>query len=293
MKLTEAKLKALIIETMEEESESLSPEEINNLLEIAESDPEHGVFILESMLDEISEEQLEQIKSKLARTTWRKGLLEAALRFMFLDKEYPDEYEKHEPEKMDSLLNSMSIKNTSLARELLEKYDIYHDVIRDTGRIEIGEIVGYRDDVFFAIRRFFDLELDRQRYSFYLHKHETKPNGMVIEEGHISKKSYQGEERELRVNIEFAYVTNADSGERNMEILTLEASTSHEDHHKRTRAIFDAGHGGRNSKRSKGDVSYFIRFGIYSGRQDMRGTTSSVQVPILIENTFSESGWRL
>tara|TARA_Y100000593_G_C4299254_1_gene332453 strand:- start:336 stop:1250 length:915 start_codon:yes stop_codon:yes gene_type:complete len=304
MKLTEAKLKKLILEMIDkddntivepepEEPEGLSETEIDNLLEIAEADPEHGVFILESMLSEISEEQLEQIKSKLVRPLWRKGMLEAALRFMFSDKEHPGYYESHEPEKLNSPLNSMRLKNSDIARELLEKYEIYYDVMRDSNRIEIGDIVGYRDDIFYQIKRFFDLELDKQRYTFIVTKFETKSNGMVIEEGHISKKSYKGDTRELRVEVDFAYLTYPDSDERKMEKLDLKVTTTHEKYQRRTVATFGAGHGGPYNERRKGDVGYYIRFGLYAGKQDHGGTTSSVQVPILIENTFSEAGWRL
>ena len=292
MNLTESKLKELILEMMEDEEEYLPQEELDNLISISESDPEHGEFMLESLLEMISEEQLEQIKSKLIPAFYRKGMLEAVLRFMFLDKEYPY-YEQHEPEKMDSPLNSMRLKNSDVARELLEKYKVHYDVNRDVGKIEIGEIVGYRDDVFWAIKRFFDLELDKNQYSFYLHKLETKSSGMVIEEGHISKKSYQGDEKELHVEIDFAYITYPGSDERKMEKLQLTATTRHEEHRRRTRAVFRAGYGGPNNKRKKGDVAYYIRFGDFSGRDDLSGTTYSVQVPILIENAFFEYGWKL
>ena len=206
MKLTEAKLKKLILEAMEEEI-TIDQEELDNLADLINSgEPEMALHIYESLFDGLSREQRDQIKYPLANALYKNNQIEDALWVLFPKGVENNEFEMDEysERKMNSVAPyiRLGLSVGEYVKEF-EKAGIPtsdHDM-RVTGRLLIGDLATRRREVLSMASEVFGIDFSEDlRWSIYIS--DTRRNRI---KGHINRRAFQGEGAHPYVQIDFEF----------------------------------------------------------------------------------------
>jgi len=205
MKLTEIALKALILEALEDEEESFSidQEEIDNLINVAESAPEMALDLYQSLIDDLSEEQQNQIKYVLANALYKGGSPRGALEVLF-----PEE-QLYEPLDiinwdMDSVqvYPSRPLFTDDMMKELQKaEIPVGNEDIGYTGRLTVGEVVNFRQEILSMATQTFGMDFSvPNRWELFIHE-----DTLGVRNGSISRRRFVGDKGYPAVDIWFSF----------------------------------------------------------------------------------------
>ena len=292
MKLTEAALKALILEALEDEEEesfSIDQEEIDNLMAVAESAPEMALDLYQSLIDDLSEEQQDQIKYVLANALYKGGSPRGALEVLFPEEQLFEPLDIIDWD-MDSVqvYPSRPIFTDDMMKELQKaEIPVGNEDIGYTGRLTVGEIVNFRQEILSMATQTFGMDFGVQhRWDLFIHE-----DTLGVRNGSISRRRFVGDKGYPSVDIWFSLYKREEASwvlrEFKLEIKNLAPEYSRE---KLSLTIVSGLQedlwGTRSEKHpawTEGKSRYILLQPEHAGRD---GYVTAQEIPPLVESVF-------